>query len=114
MLPSRSGSPSGAELWFPFSPTAWCGVVSARRIARCQHLCGVDGVDLGSAKLADDFPGRAQPGDRVLEQVLHQDDVALHAGYFRDFDHLAGAVGKTAELNDQIERRGNVLAHRAL
>ena len=44
------------------------------------------------------------------EHVLHDDDVAFHALDLGDVDDLAGPVLEPALLDDQVDRRGDLLA----
>src|SRR6188474_285764 len=43
------------------------------------------------------------------EHVLHDDDVAFHALDLGDVDDLTGPVLETALLDDEVDRRGDLL-----
>src|SRR6186997_1595261 len=79
-------------------------------------------VDAHDLELLDELgpdPGRLQPSlDLALddsglledEHVLHDDDVAFHALDLGDVDDLPGPVLEAALLDDEIDRRGDLLA----
>src|SRR5262244_2322789 len=48
------------------------------------------------------------------EDVLHRDHLALHPGDLGDPGHLAGAIGETRDLHDQIDCGGDLLPDRLL
>src|SRR5437773_12281464 len=48
------------------------------------------------------------------EDVVHADDVAFHAGDFRYLCDAAAAVGETRHLQDEIDRRRDLLPYGAL
>src|SRR5579862_7600345 len=48
----------------------------------------------------------------VTEQFLSGDDVALHTDNFDDFDDAPYAVAHTGDLGNQVDRGGNLSAHR--
>ena len=47
------------------------------------------------------------------EDLVHGDDIALHAGDLVQADQAAPAVAHALELNDHVKRRGDLAAHRA-
>ena len=59
-------------------------------------------------------PSRRHAGALEHEDVLHRDHVVLHPGDLGDRGDLAGAVGQARDLDDEVDRRGNLLAHGAL
>src|SRR6185436_21094553 len=79
-------------------------------------------VDAHDLELLDELgpdPGRLQPSlDLALddaglledEHVLHDDDVAFHALDLGDVDDLPGPVLEAALLDDEVDRRGDLLA----
>src|SRR5512139_2054198 len=69
----------------------------ARRLEMSEHLALV-----GEARLAEH------------EDVLHGDDVLLHADDLAHRDHAARAVGETRDLDDHVERGADLLAHDAV
>src|SRR5450759_3328156 len=46
------------------------------------------------------------------EDVLHRDDVLLHADDLADRSHLAGAVAKAVQLDDEVDAAAHLLADR--
>src|SRR5579872_3657588 len=48
------------------------------------------------------------------ENLLHADDVLFHAGDLGDAGDLAGAIALAGNLDDDIERGGDLLADGAL
>src|SRR6185312_7665118 len=81
-------------------------------------------VDAHDLELLDELgpdPGRLEPAlDLALdhaglledEHVLHDDDVAFHALDLGDVDDLPGPVLEAALLDDEVDRRGDLLADR--
>src|SRR6476659_576793 len=81
-------------------------------------------VDAHDLELLDELgpdPGRLEPAlDLALdhaglledEHVLHDDDVAFHALDLGDVDDLPGPVLEAALLDDEVDRRGDLLANR--
>src|SRR6476659_4859207 len=79
-------------------------------------------VDAHDLELLDELrpdPGRLQPAlDLALddtglledEHVLHDDDVAFYALDLGDVDDLPGPVLEAALLDDEVDRRGDLLA----
>ena len=60
------------------------------------------------------LPSGVTPSFSKAEDLLHRDDVAFHAGDLRDAGDLSGAVAHARLLNDDLDRRRDLLAHRAL
>src|ERR1700741_2967314 len=83
----------------------------ARRQVDAHHLELLDelGTDAGRLEatldLAFDDTGLFED-----EDVLHDDDVAFHALDLGDVDDLPGPVLEAALLDDQVDRRGDLLA----
>ena len=61
-----------------------------------------------------DLAFRVHAGALEQEDVLHRDDVLLHAGDLGDRRHLARAVGHARDLHDDVDGRGDLLAHGAV
>src|SRR5262249_25344379 len=78
-----------------------------------RQLLHEPGTDACGAELADDRPIRIGSAAHEAEDLLHLDDVAFHAGNLGDADHLAPPVAQPLQLDDDVERRGNLLAHAA-
>ena len=62
---------------------------------------------------ADDAPLGVEAVDLELEQLLERDHLALHPLDLGDLDHTAGAVVEPVELDDEVERGGDVAPDRA-
>src|SRR5216683_3276749 len=75
---------------------------------------GVNGSRSRGAKLAQDFSGGAHTRTHELEEILRQYGFSLHSGDLGDPGDLACTVGKPSDLNNDVERRGDVLTHRPL
>ena len=71
------------------------------------------GPQPGRPELADDRAVRLDAVDVELEQVLERDRVALHPLHLGDRGHVPGAVVEPVELDDQVERRRDLLPDRA-
>ncbi len=71
-------------------------------------------TNLGTAPVAcsdaEDAAVLVEPGLRELEDGLHDDRVAFHAGDLGDVGDLARAVGQAGALDDEVDRRGDLLA----
>src|SRR6185369_14857882 len=50
----------------------------------------------------------------VLENFLHRDRLAFHAGHFRNRRHAARAIRHARDLHDQIQSRSDLLSHGAI
>ena len=59
-------------------------------------------------------PVRIRAGADVLEDLLHLDDVAFHAGDLGDAGHLALAVAEALQLHDDADGGGDLAADRHL
>src|SRR5215217_558509 len=57
---------------------------------------------------------RVEPGLLEHEDVLHRDDVAFHAGDFRDAGHATRTILQARLLDDDVDRRCNLVTHRLL
>src|ERR1700693_3322457 len=66
----------------------------------------VSRADTGFTKLPKYLALRIDPGAMKLVQILHHDHLPLHAHQFRDFHHLASAVGQARDVHDDVERGG--------
>ena len=60
------------------------------------------------------FAGLADAALPEDENVLHGDDFAFHAGDFGDVDDFARAVAEAADLNDDVDGRGDLAANGAV
>src|SRR6266567_1995885 len=69
--------------------------------------------DAGDLQAVD----KTRPDARGSEGADHlasgPDALLFHAGHFGHARHLAGAVAQARDLDDNVERGGNLLAHRA-
>src|ERR1043166_3420146 len=65
-------------------------------------------------KATDYLSLRINTGPLVLENLLHRDRLAFHSGNFGNRSYAPAAVGKTRNLDHEIDRGGNLLAHRAI
>src|SRR5918992_6172181 len=87
-----------------------------------EHVGGQD--DAGCLQPLTDLrtnAGRTEPSDHLAvgvqaelletEDLLHGDDVPFHAGDLGDADDLAGAVRQPRLLDDDLDGRGDLLAH---
>src|SRR6266496_3781568 len=70
---------------------------------------GALGPDAHRAEPATDAPILPDAALFKDEDVLQGDDVTFHAGNLADGRHLPGAVGHTCDLNDDLERGGDLL-----
>ena len=70
--------------------------------------------DAGGAEAAEHLAVRRHAGALEQEDVLHGDHVVLHAGELGDRRDPAGAVRQARDLDDQVDGRGDLLAHGAL
>src|SRR5205085_11420273 len=50
----------------------------------------------------------------VLENLLHRDRLAFHAGDFRDGSNAARTVRHARDLHDKVQSRCDLLPHRAV
>src|SRR3970040_346066 len=84
-----------------------------------EALGNVNALDLEALDELGTDAGRLQPAldlavedARLLEDedVLHDDDVALHPLDFGDVGDLAGAVLEPRLVDDEVDRRGDLLA----
>src|SRR5205085_7891954 len=66
------------------------------------------------AEATDDTPIFVHALAFVLENLLHRDRLALHPCDLGDGSDAARAVGEARGLNDEVERRRDLLAHRAI
>ena len=64
-------------------------------------------------------PGRAQATNNFTvliaglleeEDIGHGDDIAFHPADFGNIDHFSSAISQTFLVDDQIDRRGNLLS----
>src|SRR5712691_3686903 len=101
VIGSTAGSP----------PCSVAEAEEARRQMDAHHLELLDelGANAGRLEPALDL---ALDDTRLLEHedVLHDDDVAFHPLDLGDVDDLPGAVLETALLDDEVDRRGDLLA----
>src|SRR6202008_3581970 len=93
---------------------------SPRSVAEAEEARGQ--MDAHHLELLDELrpdPGRLQAAldlaldnARLLEDehVLHDDDVAFHALDLGDVDDLPGPILEAALLDDEVDRRGDLLA----
>ena len=75
---------------------------------------GESRTDAGGHEVADDLAGFANATFAKDEDVLHGDDIAFHAGDFRDVGDFTSAVTETRDLNDYVDRRSNLPADGAV
>src|SRR5712692_1088569 len=68
----------------------------------------------GSDKLAENFSAFANAPFAENEDVLHGDNLALHACDLSHAYQFARAVAHTADLDDKVYRRGDLPANRTL
>src|SRR5262245_59696162 len=66
----------------------------------------------GRPELALNAALRGDAGLLELEDVLHLDLLAFHAGDLSDLHDLAGAVGHARRLDYHVDGRGDLLADR--
>src|SRR5215207_4882528 len=71
-------------------------------------------ADAGRAVAADDPAVLVHALALEVEDLLHRDRLALHAGDLGDGGDAARAVGEARGLYDEVERGGDLLAHRAV
>ncbi len=81
------------------------------RSSRCRENLGRSPVDLS---LPRNRPSSSTPA-RVVEvgDVLHDDRLALHALDLGDVRDASAAVAESGEMDDEIQRRDDLLANRA-
>src|SRR5713226_9188611 len=102
-------------------PLAGGGLVSGRRREERQDLFRQRDAlvenpveDLGpqacGPELGDDLAVRRRTFLLEHEDVLHRDDVLLHAHDLADVGHLARAVAKPVQLDDEVDGRPGLLA----
>src|SRR5208282_278554 len=82
--------------------------------AGCLDSLRVYRTDTGGAILTDDLARVVDAAAHVLKQVLHHHHVAFHPGDLGNPHAFARPVGETADVHDDVERGGDLLAHRAL
>src|SRR5438477_1542302 len=120
--PMRSPFSSSASGWvFGFFPGSLNVSVNngSRFFAEDVHVHGdaaplqivVElGHEAGGDEPAHDLPLAVEAFLLEAEDVLHGDDVHLHAGDFADGDDLARSVGEPGLLDDEVHRAGDLLA----
>src|SRR5262245_16498549 len=60
--------------------------------------------DVAGLEIALRVPLAVDPLLLVLEEILHEDHLALHAGDLRDRDDLAAAAGHARDVDEEVER----------
>src|SRR3546814_10643155 len=60
--------------------------------------------------MAHHTPFGIHAGALEAEDFLHGDDIAFHAGQFADAHQTAAAVHRPFDLDDDVERRGDLRA----
>src|SRR5215472_14128698 len=69
------------------------------------------GADAGSAKSAGDSARFGKPGLLENEDVLHGNQIALHAYALCDVRDTAGTIAEAGNLNEHVDGRADLLAH---
>src|SRR5260370_31860181 len=64
------------------------------------------------AERSDNFTGAITSRALELEDLLHRDRLTFHAGNLRDRNDSARTICETGHLNDKIDCRSDLLAHR--
>src|SRR5713226_734764 len=77
---------------------------------RAQALVEL-GADAGRAEPARDPSGFGEAGLFEHKNVLHGDQVALHAHAFGDVRDAAGTVAEARHLHEHVDSRADLLAH---
>src|SRR5215207_2029223 len=83
-----------------------------QREAEELELLGGIGSDAGRLQRAQDAIVLVQTVAPESENLLHADDVLLHADQLGDVGDAAGAVTQARQLDDQVDGRGDLLADR--
>src|SRR5215213_6063658 len=83
-----------------------------QREAEELELLGGIGSDAGRLQSAQDAIVLVQTVAPESENLLHADDVLLHADQLGDVGDAAGAVTQARQLDDQVDGRGDLLADR--
>src|SRR5580698_7473339 len=85
--------------------------VAAQAAAGGCEPVGEFGDNSGSTESSLDPSVLVDPNSLKHKNLLHGDDVTLHAGHFRDGNHLAGAVSHARNLHDGVYGRSDLVAH---
>src|ERR1700733_5885512 len=78
-----------------------------------SHLeaLGEFGTNSGRHELAEDFTFFADAATLEHEDLLHGHDVGFHAGDFSNGHDPAGSIAETADLDNEVNGRGNLAAN---
>src|SRR5687767_3240321 len=70
--------------------------------------------DTGCTEAPDHAAVLTNAGSLEVEKILHRDGVLFHADDLGNGGYLSGAVRESRYLDDEVDRRGNLLAYRFL
>src|SRR5271163_1687489 len=83
-------------------------------VARGLQPLRIGRPDSGCNELAQHFAAGSDSRALEFEQILHHHHLAFHAADLRDTQQFARTVGQTRDVNNDVECRRYLLAHRAL
>src|SRR5882724_519846 len=94
----------------------WSQVVEDARIelvARRLRVVRELRPDAGGDEAAEDVAVLIDALAAIHEKILHADRIAFHTGYLGDAGDLARTVTEPRRLDDDVDRRRDLLAHGA-
>ena len=85
-----------------FEPCVRPKQLSGERNSVRHHLLDEFGSDAGCLELTRDLAFSTQASLTETENFLHGDDLAFHAGEFRQAQQFAATIRQTADLDDDV------------